>query len=132
MLLDKTGVVSYIKGTVQTVQIVNISKGIVIASKAQIATSMGQRMKGLLGRKGLAPDEALVLKPCSSIHTFFMRFPIDVLFVDKNVQIVRLIQNMPPYRFSPFVWASYLAIELPAGKISQTNTQIGDRIRIQS
>lgn len=122
----------YIKYAMQTVQIVNISKGIVIASKAQIAASMGQRMKGLLGRKGLAPDEALVLKPCSSIHTLFMRFPIDVLFLDKNVQIIRVIQNMPPYRLSPFVWASHLAIELPAGKISQTNTQIGDRLRIQN
>jgi uncharacterized membrane protein (UPF0127 family) len=113
-------------------QIVNISKGIDIASKAQIAASMGQRIKGLLGRAGLEPDEAMVLKPCTSVHTIFMRFPIDVLFLDKNMQIIRLIQNMPPYRLSPFVWASHLAIELPAGKISQTNTQLGDRVRIQS
>jgi hypothetical protein len=112
----------------QTVQILNVTKEVVITQQARFATSLGQRMKGLLGQDSLAANEALILKPCSSIHTFFMRFAIDVLFLDKNMQIVRLVQDMPPNRLSPIVWASKMAIELPAGKISQTNTQVGDKV----
>ena len=118
----------YIRITMQTVQIFNVAKGAVIAQQAKLTVSFGQRMKGLLGQDSLAANEALIIKPCSSIHTFFMRFAIDVLFLDKNMQIVRLIQNMPPNRLSPIVWASKMAIELPAGKISQTNTQVGDKV----
>lgn len=121
----------YIKDTVKTVQIFNATKEAVIAREAQLAASLGQRMKGLLGKKSLSADEALILKPCCSIHTFFMRFAIDVLFLDKNMRIIRLIQNMSPSRLSPIVWASCMAIELPAGKISQTNTHVGDRVEFQ-
>ena len=116
----------------QTVQVVNVTRGTTIAQKTQIAASLGQRMKGLLGRSGLAADQALVLKPCSSIHPFFMRFAIDALFLDKNMSIIRVIQNIPPNRLSPVIWASQMAIELPAGKISQTNTQSDDIIAIKS
>ena len=115
----------------QTVQILNVTKGVVIARKAQIASSFWQRMKGLLGSRGLSAQEALILKPCSSIHTFFMRFSIDVLFLDKDMRIAKLIQKMPPNRLSPIVWASQVVIELPAGKISQTNTQIGDTVEFR-
>ena len=112
-------------------QIFNRSQNTLIASQAQMATSLAQRTKGLLGRLSLAKNEAMVLKPCSSIHTFFMRFPIDVLFVDRQMRIIRLITNMPPNRLSPIAWASIMAIELPAGKIGQTNTQAGDHIEIK-
>ena len=115
----------------QVVQIFNLNKGTVIAQQARLASSLGQRMKGLLGQDSLSTNEALVLKPCSSIHTFFMRFSIDVLFLDKNMQIIRLFRNMPPNRLSPIVWGSKIAIELPAGKTSQTNTQVGDIIEFK-
>ena len=114
----------------QTVQVVNATRGTIIAEKAQIAASLGQRMKGLLGRRGLSADEALILRPCTSIHTFFMHFAIDVLFLGKNRQIIKIVQNMPPNRLSPIVWASLMAIELPAGKISQTNTQVGNIVEL--
>ncbi len=112
-------------------QIVNVTRGTIIAQRAQIAASSAQRMKGLLGRKGLSLDEALVLKPCSAIHTFFMQFAIDVLFLGKNMRIIKAIQNMPPNRLSPIAWASLMVVELPAGKINQTNTQVGDIIEIK-
>ena len=115
----------------QIVQILNVSKGAVIAQQARLASSLGQRMKGLLGQDSLSASEALILKPCSAIHTFFMRFSIDVLFLDKNMQIIRLFRNMPPNRLSPTIWGSKIAIELPAGKTSQTNTQIADIIEFK-
>jgi len=121
----------YIKCAMQIVQVLNVSKGTVIAQQARLASSLGQRMKGLLGQNSLSTNEALILKPCSSIHTFFMRFSIDVLFLDKNMQIVKLFRNMPPNRLSPIVWGSRIAIELPAGKTSQTNTQVGDIVEFK-
>ena len=130
--LDKVEAMLYIRDAMQTVQIFNVTKGVVIAQQAKLARTLGQRLKGLLGCSALGQDEALILKPCDSIHTFFMRFAIDVLFLDKNMQIIRLIPRIPPNRLSPIVWASLMAIELPTGKISQTNTQLGDIIGIES
>ena len=116
----------------QTMQIFNLTRSAVLAEQAKIATSLGQRMKGLLGKPSLVANEALVLKPCTAIHTFFMRFAIDVLFLDKNMRIIRLIQNMLPNRLSPAVWSSQMVIELPAGRINQTYTQIGDTIELKN
>ncbi|MFC1699600.1 DUF192 domain-containing protein [Candidatus Omnitrophota bacterium] len=124
------GDVGYIRHNMKTVKIVNVTKKTILAQEGKIAASLGQRMKGLLGRDGLAADQALVLKPCTSIHTCFMRFTIDVLFVDSKMKVIKLIQNIPPFRLSSIAWRSQMAIELPAGKIAQTNTQSGDLIQI--
>jgi uncharacterized membrane protein (UPF0127 family) len=113
------------------VQIFNVSKGVLLAQQAELAVSLCQRLQGLLGRTGLSSDQALILKPCTSIHTFFMRFSIDVLFLDKNMRVIKIIQNIPPNRLSPIVWASSMAIELPAGRIGPTNTQPGDLIEMK-
>ncbi|MFC1632394.1 DUF192 domain-containing protein [Candidatus Omnitrophota bacterium] len=115
----------------KTIQIVNVTKETVVAQEGRIATSLGQRMKGLLGRDGLAADQALVLKPCTSIHTCFMRFTIDVLFLDKRMRVVKLIHSIPPFRLSAIAWTSQMAIELPAGKLAKTNTQLGDTIEFR-
>jgi uncharacterized membrane protein (UPF0127 family) len=115
----------------KVVQVVNVTKGVLIAQQAELAVSLCQRLQGLLGRTGLSSDQALILKPCTSIHTFFMRFPIDVLFVDKNMRVIKIIQNILPNRLSPIVWASSMAIELPAGKIGQTDTHLGDLVELK-
>ena len=115
----------------RTVQVFNVSKAIIIAEQAKLASSLGQRLKGLLGCNSLSDNEAMILKPCNSIHTFFMRFPIDVLFLDRNMRIIRVIENMQPFRMCHIVWGSKLTIELPAGKISQTNTQLSDTIEFK-
>ncbi|UCB56768.1 MAG: DUF192 domain-containing protein [Candidatus Omnitrophota bacterium] len=115
----------------ETVEVLNATKSIVVATQAELAVSLGQRMKGLIGRSSLPFNEALILKPCSSIHTFFMRFAIDVLFLNKEMRIIRMLQNMPPNRLGPIVWTSIMAIELSAGKIGQTNTQPGDLIELR-
>lgn len=96
-----------------------------------MALTLDQRIRGLLGRNGLGPNEALILKPCSSIHTFFMRFPIDVLFVDREMQVVKAIHDLAPNRLTPLILSSHMAIELPSGKIKQTNTDTGDRIELK-
>lgn len=116
----------------QKVSVFNISKTTILAKEAVVAVSLWQRMQGLLGRTDFLANEGLILQPCSSIHTFFMHFPIDVLFLNKNMRVIKQIQNMPPFRLSTIVWTSCLAIELPAGTIQQTNTQKGDIIEIKA
>jgi len=124
--LTKWGPIGYIDIAMKTVQIVNITKSITIAERAQIAAGLPERLRGLLGKTHLMPNEALVLKPCSAIHTFFMKFPIDVLFLDQNMHVIRLIQDFLPNRLSPTIWGAKMVVELPAGEIAKTNTSLDD------
>jgi uncharacterized membrane protein (UPF0127 family) len=131
LTIDKREGIGYIRSAMKVAQVLNVTKGIVIAQEAECAFSLGQRLKGLLGRASLAANRGMIIKPCSSIHTFCMRFAIDVLFLDKDLRIIRLIKNIPPNRLSPIVWGSKMAIELPAGQASQTNTQAGDQVEFK-
>lgn len=108
--------------------IVNLSKKYNLATKVVVANSFFKRLKGLLGRKFLNEGEALIIMPSNSIHTFFMRFPIDVLFIDKNNKIVKLIPSLKPFRFTPICFKSAYIVELPSGKIRSSNTSLGDLI----
>ena len=107
-------------------RIVNKTKNSILAENAVIADTSFKRVKGLLGKSGLGEGEALVLKPCNSIHTFFMSFPIDVVFVDSQKEVVKVISDMHPFRISGIYFKAHLAIELPVGTISKTSTQPGD------
>lgn len=107
----------------------NISKGSTIAERATVATSFFARGRGLMLRSDFPPGSALVIDPCSSIHMFFMRFPIDVLYVNKDHQVVRVQHGIRPWRVGPFVTrgARYV-IELPAGSAQISKTEAGDYI----
>lgn len=95
-----------------------------------MADSPFKRMLGLLGRQSLPKGEALIIRPCNSIHTFFMRFAIDLVFVSKDNEVVKVISNIPPFRFSSLCLKSALVIELPAGTILSSNTTPGDIVDI--
>lgn len=103
-------------------QIINKTKNTLVSDNAVMADSILSRMKGLLGRPGLNKGEALILDPCNSIHTFFMRFTIDVLFVDKQGKVIKACKNIKPYRITPIYLKSSFAVELPAGAITSSNT----------
>ena len=87
-----------------------------------------ERMVGLLGRTTLLPGEALVITRCQQIHMFFMRFAIDVIFVDRNDKVVGLVERIRPFTMSRIFWQANRAIELPTGRISQTHTALGDQL----
>ena len=112
-------------------KIINTTKNTELAVDVLAADSLLLRMKGLLGRKEFRLDQAIILKPCNSIHTFFMHFPIDVLFLDRSNSIVGIIENMKPYRISKIYLKAYYAIELPAGTIKITNTRLLDSITLK-
>ncbi len=111
-------------------RITNATKNTVLSRDAGLAKSFLARMKGLLGGKELKEGQALILKPCNSVHTLFMRFPIEAVFVDKDNKIIAARQNLRPWRITPVYFAAALAIEFPAGVIKLTQTAAGDIIAI--
>ncbi len=112
-------------------KIINQTKNTILAENAVMAQTPLARMKGLLARKELKQGEALILKPCNSIHMFFMRFAIDVIFVDKNNKVVHAVISIKPFRISNIYWRSVLAIELPTGTVQSSLTSQGDTILLE-
>ena len=111
-------------------KIINKTKNTILAKETIIADTSFARMKGLLGRTGLTQTEALVIKPCNSIHTFFMRFVIDVVFVDGQNKIIATLSDLGPWRLSPIYWSARFVVEFPAGVIANTQTEKGDEIAL--
>lgn len=112
------------------IELINQSQGMNISTKAEIADSWISRLKGLLGRDSLFEGQSLVLYPCRSVHTCFMKFNIDVLFMDKEGSVVHMIEDMPTFRFSPLVKSARFVIELPANTISKKGILKGDKLNI--
>ena len=110
--------------------IVNTTRQQTIASVVETASNPWASMKGLLGRNSLPKGHALIITGCNSIHMMFMRFAIDVIFIDKHNTVVGLCQNIQPFAFSPIFLKSSCAIELPAGTIHATQTALQDKIQI--
>jgi uncharacterized membrane protein (UPF0127 family) len=104
--------------------------GLVIASKVELAGDARSRSRGLLGRDSLPAGEGLWIVPCPMIHTFFMRFSIDVLFLDKEMRVVRVMEDLKPWRLSPWVWRAHSVLELPAGALAG-RVAAGDRLEIR-
>jgi uncharacterized protein len=113
-------------------KISNTSRATVLADRAELAATFWRRLWGLMGRAPLGDGEGLVIVPNGSVHTFWMRFPIDVVFVDKAGVVVGLREAMPPNR--PYAGArrAYRTIELPAGVIGRTGTQRGDLLQFET
>lgn len=112
-------------------RIINLTSKKELADNLASARGILKRMKGLLGRDSMAKGEALLIKPCSSVHTIGMRFTIDVIFLDKKNNVIAVKKNMQPNRLSSLYLKASSAIELPAGTIEATATKVGDRIKIQ-
>lgn len=112
-------------------RIINRTKNTVIANNGKIADSAISRLVGLLNRKTFSPEEALVITQCRSIHMFFMKFSIDVIFVDRNNKAIGLVHNIQPYRMSPYFIRAKKAIEIFPGIINQSQTTLGDEISFE-
>lgn len=106
--------------------------GIVVAARTALASSVPTRLRGLLGREGLAEDEALWIVPCNSIHMFFMKFPIDAVFLDRGGRVVRIYPAIRPWRCTPIIWGAHSCLELAAGRAAAIRLQAGDVLEFQS
>jgi uncharacterized membrane protein (UPF0127 family) len=112
-------------------RVTNETRGTVLARESALADSFMRRGLGLMGKKSLPEGGGLVIRPCNGVVSFFMRFPIDVVFVDANGAVLHLVPNLTPWKTSKVVRGSKLVIELPAGTIGDTGTQVGDSISIE-
>ena len=110
--------------------VTNKSKGVIVIPRAKVAASMRSRFRGLLGMASLPAGEGLWLTPCHSVHTFFMRFPIDVLFLDDQ-GIVLSRATLKPWRVSRWERRAAGVLEMAAGTLERTRTDVGDQLTLK-
>ncbi len=106
------------------------SDGRVVCERCAVADSFVTRLRGLLGRRELPRDEGLLISPSSSIHTWFMRFPIDAVFLDRDLGVVGVAADVHPWRFA---WrkGARQVLELAAGEAAARGIDVGDRLRLE-
>lgn len=102
----------------------------VLCHRVRTADTMWSRMKGLLGRQSLDRDEGLWIVPCTSIHMFFMRFAIDAVFVNRDLEVVRVHHDVRPWRMARGGRQAHSVFELPAGTAAFYNVREGDRMTL--
>lgn len=105
--------------------LVNTRTGEPVATDLEVARSQRERTRGLLGRTGLAEGGGMRFDGTNSIHMFFMRFPIDVVYLDRRGRVIKLVHDLAPWRMSA-AWRARTTIELPAGTIRRCALEVGD------
>ena len=104
--------------------------GRVVARLVEPAFDAATRKRGLLGRTSLDPGAALVIAPCSAVHTFFMRFPSDVVFVDREGRVTKITPELTPWRLAGSLRA-FATVELASGSAGECRLQPGDRLIVE-
>ena len=99
--------------------------GAVVCERCEIPKSSFARMRGLLGRSGLEPGSGMLIDAAPSVLTFFMRFPIDVVFLDRDCTVVRVVHALKPWRVAG-ARRAVAALELPAGTAAEARLEEGD------
>jgi len=107
----------------------NLTRDTQIAARVEVAGSNVKRSKGLLGRNELLPGEGMWIIPCEAVHTFFMRFPIDLIYLDRKHRVRKTKIAVPAWRVSACL-SAHSVLELPAGTIQETRTERGDLLEI--
>ncbi len=102
----------------------------VLISNVAVTQTVVERLRGLLGRPALQPDQGMWLESCNSIHTFFMRYPLDVVFIDRQQRVCHQVTGLKPWRFSGSFRATSV-LELSAGQIEAKQIRLGDTLQWQ-
>ena len=110
-------------------RLTNARNGQVLARTLLTAFDSASRRRGLLGRESLDEGSALIIAPCSAVHTFSMRFAIDVLFVSKDGRVLKARRNVRPGRVAA-AWRAFAVVELPGGTIERSDTRPGDMLQV--
>ncbi|MGA9128054.1 MAG: DUF192 domain-containing protein [Terracidiphilus sp.] len=110
-------------------RVLNLNRNSILATSLEVADSSARRNRGLLGKERLKSGEGLWIRPCEAVHTFWMRFSIDLVYIDRKYRIRKLCHAVPPWRLSVCLMA-HSVLELPAGTIQSTNTEVDDVLDI--
>ena len=111
-------------------EIVNETRGTVVCERAELADTWWTRLRGLLGRSELPGGDGILIVPAPSIHSAFMKFEFDAIFLDRNMQVVALAERIPPWRARSARKAKSV-LELAAGEIATRGVQIGDQLAVK-
>jgi uncharacterized membrane protein (UPF0127 family) len=114
------------------VRVDNLTRATSVAERCRVATSLRERTVGLLGTPGLPGGEGLLIERTQSIHMFFMRYPIDVVFVDRNARVTRTVAGLRPWRVVWWARGARDCIELPVGALVASGTVVGDQLAVES
>jgi uncharacterized membrane protein (UPF0127 family) len=109
------------------VQTLRRNDGTIVCERCAVAENPFTRLRGLLGRDGLEPGEGLLLRPASAVHTYFMRFPIDVVFLDRALVVLGISDGVDPWRATSLRGARAV-LELQAGESSRRGLAVGDQL----
>ena len=109
----------------------NVSRGSVLGDRIRIAGNAWSRALGLLGHTSLDPGGGLLIDPSSGIHTFGMRFAIDVIALDGHLRVIGLWERLGPFRIAALSWKTRCVLELPVDQIRHSGTSVGDQLEIQ-
>jgi uncharacterized protein len=109
------------------VSVLNQTRDTIVATAADVADTSAKRRTGLLKREKLERGEGLWISPCESVHTFFMKFAIDLVYLDKRKRVRKVRHAVPPWRLS-VCWTAHSVLELPAGTAAKTGTQRRDQL----
>jgi uncharacterized protein len=104
--------------------------GAILVPRLEATETRGEATRGLLGRDGLLPDQGLLIRDCRSIHMFFMRFAIDVVFLDSEMRICKIVEELRPWRLAWALLGKH-ALELPAGAIRRIGMRVGQEVEIR-
>jgi uncharacterized protein len=125
-----------IEGSTKTLRAVNRTRGTVLCERLEVAESMAVKSRGLLGRDGLASGAGMLFEnggilPLMWMHMFFMRFAIDIVFLDQSNRIIQINHQLKPWRVSSMVLGARRALELEAGAAARSGTRKGDQLELE-
>ncbi|HEY7295592.1 MAG TPA: DUF192 domain-containing protein [Dehalococcoidia bacterium] len=112
----------------QTVQFINLTRGTSLGREIGVADNLRTRFMGLMGKSHLPEGRGLQVSRCSLVHTFFMRMPLDVVYLDAGMRVVKAVPNLKPWRISFGANGAKSVLELPAGTIQRSRTEPGDQL----
>ena len=112
-----------------TATVIDGERGTVVCERCVVAATPAKRLKGLLGRRALPSDEGLLIRPTWAVHTAFMRFPIDVVFLDRDLSVVHVVENLRPWRAAGKRGAKEV-LELAAGEAKRRSIRPGNRLAL--
>jgi uncharacterized membrane protein (UPF0127 family) len=113
-------------------KLMNQTQNKILIDQLETANGILKRMKGLIGKEKIESNYGLWIKRCNSIHTFLMSFPIDVIFVDKNLKVKKCIEQIEPNKIIWPICGASSVIELKSGFLKEHKTQIGDQLHVDS
>lgn len=117
-------------GNERILHVENLSRQRVVVRHGRVAATFWARLKGLIGVRNLPAGDGLLIEPCNSIHCFFMSIPIDVIYADREHQVVALERSMRPWSIGRIHRQAHYVLELPVGTLDRTDTAVGDQLAV--